>query len=128
MNINQEQFARFAEAVKAGKVPGLKLEQTRPQDELQGTFYGFLMLEGQVVAKSFGEGWIIVIKCGPDILCAHIRRELTAAGWDVRLHLSEPASDSFLLIGNLDSQSFHEGSELDWHIAAWLTHLERETK
>jgi hypothetical protein len=120
-----ENFQKFIEAVKAGKVEGLAVHERRGENVI-------LTLDGAPIANKCFETWHLHTSGKPyvpDHLCAHIRRWLSGQGlqWaltSIRLSiLAHYYKDE-----NLDSdwETFATGSELDWHIDAALWVLERE--
>ena len=109
--MNQEQFDKFIDNVKAGKVPGLRADSEGKdvliRDEHYASSYACWIGQDDSLQET-------------DWLCAAIRRALTAMGWRFGLHEDE-LSISFWncqLETYTKIEEFSEGAELDWHLAA----------
>lgn len=113
--MNEEQFKKFIENVKANKVPGLFIDEFQHHstlDEVDGewAYVDEIHDDGKLKA------WC----------CAAIRRALSKMGW--RRNLSD---DRLAIVRNVAIRTmlihFREGTEIDWHIAA-INYAVEQTK
>jgi len=112
--MNQELFTKFAECVKAGKVPGLYM----PAGNIISRSPEF-PLDSYYVAQLYGDGWGSMGKDSETILCHHIREWLTGRGWYWELtDRSLTIAKETFCIHKPNAPRFSEGSQLDWHLAA----------
>lgn len=142
MTINQPQFARFASQVKAGKVPGATAFSVYVTNICVNGVQLFTFNHKSQSWAPDAEDWdgepILFAPEIEAILCAHLRRVLTEAGWRITLTVGveltiiesvknrvRPRQDGPQFLPRPETHCFDEGSELDWHIAAILAHIER---